>query len=191
MGILYRQPLNENQRDRWLAILEVIENNVVQSLTELRNELGKRGFRSSVETIRSDLDYLHVAKVGDVYMQVSLSGDVELLAVLTQRLRAVCEGVTWATADVVVIKTNVGAAHWIAEVIKEIADPLVHSVMYQDDTIWLLVRDGRAEEVAAAYFTRWRGTERDWNGIRKQKQGGLTNPPIIVDSTNPKAKQAG
>lgn len=158
-GIFYREPQGERQRHRWIAILEVAHRHAVTSMEQFRHLVAEAGHPVGPTQFARDIDHLRIVKHDGVYMQVSPDGDVELMAALRQRLMAVCHKIEAYPPNLVTLTVNRGAAGWVAEVIKEVIEEHPVSVMHQDDTVWLAVPDGYADEVAATYVRRWRGVD--------------------------------
>lgn len=158
-GRFYRDPHTTRQRDRWLAILEVLDKHTIRNQKDFRRHLNRLGHGIAHSLLQRDLDALHVIKVDGVYMQSSPDGNVELHALLRQRLIVVCEKIIAVPPNLVVLKVNTGAASWIAAVINELNEPEILSVMWQDDSVWLATTPGSAQDVAKEYIGRWRATD--------------------------------
>lgn len=155
----YREPISTRQRDRWLKILELLDQHTIRNQAKFRQMLNETGHGVAHSQFQRDLDALHILKVDGVYMQTSPDGNVELHALLKQRLLVVCERIIPVPPNLIALHLNTGSAGWIAAVINELNEPEVLSVMWQDDVVWLATEPSQHQAVTDAYFGRWRGTD--------------------------------
>lgn len=162
VGVFYRRPHTTRQRDRWITLLNILNTETIHTLAEMQDALKRHGHGVNLSSMRNDMDQLRIVRIDGVYMQTSPSGHVELMALLRQRLIVVCEAISYLSPNLVLLKTNTGAAAWLAAVIKEVDEDDVQGVMWQDDAVWLAVEEQDGQAVMQRYLKRWRGTDESY-----------------------------
>lgn len=152
-----RAPTNEKQRERWLAIADIVDKFAIRTLDELIAALKERNVGASRTTVLSDIRNLNIDRFNGIYMRVPITQHDELRAVLRARMRVVVEGV-FSQGNIVVINTNHGASPWVALVIREMNDPEILSVLTDSEgmSIWLLAAEGKTRSVYGRLTKIWR-----------------------------------
>lgn len=145
----------KTQRHR--AILEIVDNNAIETQEELAKVLGEHGFTVTQATVSRDIKELRLLKVltdeGAYRYAVAEKAEQGL----AERLRRVfAETVlTVDTAEnLVVIKTLPGSAHVAAELVDTMRWQEVVGTLAGDNTIMVIVRTA---DVAPAVAERFRG----------------------------------
>lgn len=145
----------KTQRHR--AILEIVENNAIETQEELAQVLGEHGFAVTQATVSRDIKELRLLKVltdqGTYRYAVAEKAEQGL----AERLRRVfAETVlTVDTAEnLIVIKTLPGSAHVAAELVDTMRWQETVGTLAGDNTILVIVRSA---EVAPAVAERFRG----------------------------------
>lgn len=129
---------------RHQAIRELVQTHRVASQEQLRELLEERGFDVTQATLSRDIRELRLIKVHDTdaahYTLPPESWDNA--PALTRLLPALFLGAE-GTGNLLVVKTMVGGAQAVAEAIDWEEWPEVLGTLAGDDTILLILRDGR------------------------------------------------
>jgi transcriptional regulator of arginine metabolism len=135
--------MTPDRRKRHLKILELISTRTIRTQEELADALTAQGWEVTQSSVSRDIAALRLVKVDGAYRK-SLRG-----ATRTQPdERRVAEGVLTAeTAGdaLVVLHTPPGEANRVAVALDRLAWPEVMGTIAGDDTIFLAVRDSRAQ----------------------------------------------
>ena len=134
------------------AILEIIENNNVETQEDLARYLLERGHKVTQATISRDIKELHLIKVqaeNNVYKYAvnetnKLLNTEKLLRVFKETVISIQHN-----GDLVVINTLNGSANAAAEVIDNMQMDDIIGTLAGDNTIFIAVKEGMAKEVAS------------------------------------------
>ena len=134
------------------VILEIINDNNVETQEELGRLLAERGHKVTQATISRDIKELHLIKVqaeNNVYKYAvneakNLFNTEKLLRVFKETVTSIQHN-----GDLVVINTLNGSANAAAEVIDNMQIDDIIGTIAGDNTIFAAVREGTAREVAA------------------------------------------
>jgi len=124
------------------AILEIIENEAIQTQEELAEHLRQRGIVATQATISRDVKDLGLEKIPNsgVFRYVALpKPDFALM----ERLTRVFADTVLSVADaqnLIVVKTLSGSAHAASEVIDLLAWPEILGTLAGDNTFLIIVR---------------------------------------------------
>ena len=143
------------KRQRHRAILEIVEQNPIETQEDLARALGDRGYAVTQATVSRDIKELRLLKVltGDGTYRYALSERSE--QGLSERLRRVFAesvmGVDYAQNQIV-IKTLPGSAHVAAETVDTMRWPEVLGTLAGDNTILVIVRTAdKAPEICERF----------------------------------------
>ncbi|MDR3361080.1 MAG: arginine repressor [Bifidobacteriaceae bacterium] len=157
-------PATKNARRA--LIVELIRRERIASQTQLVERLSQAGLDVTQATLSRDLVELRAGKVrladgATVYAvpaeggEVALEGpqDTEMLAGRLRRLAAELLVSAEGSANLAVLRTPPGAAHFLAAAIDQSVFPGVMGTIAGDDTIFLVTREATGGPKVAARFT--------------------------------------
>ncbi len=131
-----------DRRKRHLRILELISTRAVRTQEELADALSADGWQVTQSSVSRDIAALHLAKVDGVYRRARNAAGRD-----PDEVR-IAEGVLTAEAAgeaIVVVHTPPGEANRVGVALDRLAWPEVVGTIAGDDTIFLAVRDSRAQ----------------------------------------------
>jgi transcriptional regulator of arginine metabolism len=135
--------MTADRRKRHLKILELISTRVIRTQEELAEALTAQGWDVTQSSVSRDIAALRLAKVDGAYRKPPPRA-----ARTDPDERRVAEGVlTMDTAgdELVVLHTSPGEANHVAVALDRLAWPEVIGTIAGDDTIFLAVKDSRAQ----------------------------------------------
>jgi transcriptional regulator of arginine metabolism len=155
---------------RRALIRQIVRGESVHSQTELADRLSEAGLEVTQATLSRDLVELRAGKVrradgamiyavpaegGEAFPGVALEGaqDAEMLAARLRKLAAELLVTAEGSANMVVLRTPPGAAHFLASAIDQSIFPGVMGTIAGDDTILMVTRSPDGGPEAAARFT--------------------------------------
>ena len=123
---------------RLLALRECILNGPVTSQAHLRTLLGQRGFEVTQATLSRDLEAVGAIKTHEGYIlrdgeTVSERGNVRLGRVLGELMASAT-----SSGNLVVLRTQPGAAGYLASALDRAALPAVLGTIAGDDTVMVV-----------------------------------------------------
>ena len=136
-------------------ILDILGHRSVRSQGELREILSRDGFEITQATLSRDLVELGAVKVREgktlVYAVPALGGDRTVRAApahdeVTSRLRRQCEELLVTarpSANLVVLRTPVGAANYLAAALDQADEPEILGTIAGDDTVMIITPGAR------------------------------------------------
>ena len=138
------------KNDRQTMILEIIENEPVETQEQLQKCLQERGVSCTQATISRDIKQLHLVKepAGQGRYRYSVSSKINKLDAedkLRNIFRASITGVDYAQ-NIVVIKTMPGLAGAAGAALDGMSVPGMLGCLAGDDTALLVLRDTEAAE---------------------------------------------
>jgi transcriptional regulator of arginine metabolism len=132
-----------DRRKRHLKILELISTRAVHTQEELAEALASEGWDVTQSSVSRDISALRLVKAGGAYRR-----PVAAATPVDPDERRIAEGVLTvdrAGEALVVLHTPPGEANRVAVALDRLAWPDVVGTLAGDDTIFLAVRDGRAQ----------------------------------------------
>ena len=137
--------MSGDRRKRLLKILELISTRPIRTQEELADALGAEGWSVTQSSVSRDITSLKLVKVEGAYQRVPR---VAALAEHPDE-RRIADGVL--TVDIagdalIVLHTPAGEANRVAVAIDRLAWSDVAGTIAGDDTIFLAVRHGRAQQ---------------------------------------------
>ena len=136
--------MTADRRKRHLRILELISTRAVRTQEELADALSADGWQVTQSSVSRDIAALHLAKVDGVYRRARNSAGRD-----PDEVR-IAEGVLTAEAAgeaIVVVHTPPGEANRVGVALDRLAWPEIIGTIAGDDTIFLAVKDGRAQRL--------------------------------------------
>lgn len=146
MNLFSRTPTTKKQRERWITLISLVENNQITSVDEARELLSKRGFTVSEVTAIKDLKACNVSKIDGVYTIIPYTMQSVVEEIILARMRAALMSMYWQ-GDMVILNVNRGAGPWLASALREFEDDQMVSFMDTDDAIWIMATEGNGEAV--------------------------------------------
>lgn len=137
--------MSGDRRKRQLKILELISTRPIRTQEELADALGAEGWSVNQSSVSRDITSLKLVKVDGAYQRVSrVSTTPE-----HPDERRIADGVL--TVDLagdalIVLHTPAGEANRVAVAIDRLAWPDVAGTIAGDDTIFVAVKHGRAQQ---------------------------------------------
>ena len=134
--------MTSDRRKRHLKILELISTRAIRTQEELAEALAAEGWEVTQSSVSRDIAALRLAKVNGAYRRATAP------AVADPDERRIAEGVLTiepAGEALVVLHTPPGEANRVAVALDRLAWPEVIGTIAGDDTIFLAVKDGRAQ----------------------------------------------
>ena len=136
--------MTADRRKRHLRILELISTRAVRTQEELADALSADGWQVTQSSVSRDIAALHLAKVDGIYRRArNVAGrDPDEVRI--------AEGVLTAEAAgeaIVVVHTPPGEANRVGVALDRLAWPEIIGTIAGDDTIFLAVKDGRAQRL--------------------------------------------
>ena len=138
--------------NRQSAILEIIENNNVETQEELAGHLLERGFKVTQATISRDIKELHLIKIQDEKGFYRYSVNEIVPVVNTERLLRVFRETVinvQSAGNMIVVTTLSGSANAAAEVLDNMNIDGVVGSLAGDNTILIVVKDNAAAHTVA------------------------------------------
>ncbi|MBE5759979.1 MAG: arginine repressor [Clostridiales bacterium] len=138
--------------NRQSAILEIIENNNVETQEELAGHLLERGFKVTQATISRDIKELHLIKIQDEKGFYRYSVNEIVPVVNTERLLRVFRETVinvQSAGNMIVVTTLSGSANAAAEVLDNMNIDGVVGSLAGDNTIFIVVKDNAAAHTVA------------------------------------------
>ena len=138
--------------NRQSAILEIIENNNVETQEELAGHLLERGFKVTQATISRDIKELHLIKIQDEKGFYRYSVNEIVPVVNTERLLRVFRETVinvQSAGNMFVVTTLSGSANAEAEVLDNMNIDGVVGSLAGDNTIFIVVKDNAAAHTVA------------------------------------------
>jgi transcriptional regulator of arginine metabolism len=135
--------MTADRHKRHLRILELISTRAIHTQEELAEALGGEGWEVTQPSISRDIAALRLVKVDGAYRRPPRSGTAQ-----DPDERRIAEGVLTlepAGDALVVLHTPPGEANRVAVALDRLAWPDIVGTIAGDDTIFLAVRDGRAQ----------------------------------------------
>lgn len=136
--------MTSDRRKRHLKILELISARRIGTQEELADGLSAEGWEVTQSSVSRDITALGLVKVGGVYQRARR---VHQLRIDPDEQR-IAEGLLTidpAGEALVVIHTPAGEANRVAVALDRLAWPEFVGTIAGDDTIFVAVRDGRAQ----------------------------------------------
>ncbi|MBE5815416.1 MAG: arginine repressor [Clostridiales bacterium] len=128
---------------RQVAILEIINNQTVETQEELAEELGKRGFRVTQATVSRDIKEMKLIKVqaagGSYRYALADNADSSISERLIRMFSDTVLSMTSAYNQII-LKTISASANIAAEAIDSMRWPEILGTIAGDNTILLIVR---------------------------------------------------
>lgn len=146
MNIFRTKPVRKDQRNRWLTLLDLVQNQKLTSLEELRGALAERGHPISNHTLTKDLRACNIHKIEGIYTVAPYTTQSVVEEILASRMRVAVTHVFYQ-GDIVVLNTQKGAAPWLASALREYDNDEVLSFMEGRDTVWVLAAEGKGDRV--------------------------------------------
>lgn len=138
--------------NRQSAILEVIENNTIETQEELAKQLADRGFKVTQATISRDIKELHLIKVQDERGVYKYAVNEIVPVVNTERLLRVFRETVinvQSAGNMIVVNTLPGSANAAAEVLDNMNIDGIVGSLAGDNTIFIVVKDNTAAHSVA------------------------------------------
>ena len=142
------------KNNRQNLILELIQNQEIETQEELAGELSRRGFHVTQATVSRDIRELHLSKVtngrgGYIYRKP----EKRVNAVNDRLIRILRESLIGAShaGHMIVVKTLSGSANVVAEAIDTLQWPEILGTIAGDNTVFIVVTN---ENVAAEVTER-------------------------------------
>jgi transcriptional regulator of arginine metabolism len=137
--------MSGDRRKRQLKILELISTRPIHTQEELADALGAEGWSVTQSSVSRDITSLKLVKVEGAYQRPARVGP----APEHPDERRIADGVL--TVDVagdalIVLHTPAGEANRVAVAIDRLAWPDVAGTIAGDDTIFVAVKHGRAQQ---------------------------------------------
>lgn len=146
MNLFARKPTNKRQRERWLVLLNLVENNRLTSIEEIQGEMSKRGFTVSEPTALKDVRCCNISKIDGVYTIIPYTIQSVVEEILKARMRAAVISI-YHQNDLVILNTNRGAGTWLGAALRELEDDHMVSFNDSDDGVWILASEGNGDTV--------------------------------------------
>ena len=131
------------KKSRQEKILELIENNVVETQEELSERLKELGFEVTQATVSRDIRELKLIKVQEAGGRMKYAASARQRQSYTERyVRVLKEGTEEIStaSQIIVIKTVSGMAMAVAAALDELNFPEIVGSIAGDDTIFCAVR---------------------------------------------------
>nr|WP_221378093.1 arginine repressor [Actinoplanes polyasparticus] len=151
---------------RHARIVELIRDKAIRSQTELADLLAGEGVQVTQATLSRDLEELGAVKVSGAYLipedgkrplrETTEQGPARLLRLLRELLT----GVDYS-ANIAVLRTPPGAAHFLASALDRAGLTDVVGTIAGDDTILVVSRDATGGKALAAKLADWAGHNSD------------------------------
>ena len=137
--------MSGDRRKRQLKILELISTRPIRTQEELAEALGAEGWSVTQSSVSRDITSLKLVKVEGAYQRVARVST----APEHPDERRIADGVL--TVDLagdalIVLHTSAGEANRVAVAIDRLAWPDVAGTIAGDDTIFVAVKHGRAQQ---------------------------------------------
>ena len=137
--------MSGDRRKRQLKILELISTRPIRTQEELADALGAEGWSVNQSSVSRDITSLKLVKVEGAYQRVSRASATPE----HPDERRIADGVL--TVDLagdalIVLHTSAGEANRVAVAIDRLAWPDVAGTIAGDDTIFVAVKHGRAQQ---------------------------------------------
>lgn len=129
---------------RHSKILEIIENNTIETQEELAQHLKKKGINVTQATVSRDIKELRLIKVLSEKGKYKYSAIKEQSSMLSERLLKTFSETVLSidySGNIIVIKTFSGAANAAAEAIDVFDEKDIIGTIAGDNTIFILVRN--------------------------------------------------
>ncbi|RKD27870.1 transcriptional regulator, ArgR family [Caminicella sporogenes DSM 14501] len=142
---------------RHAKILEIIENNEIETQEELAEYLKKNGFNVTQATVSRDIKELRLIKVLTKNGRYKYATIKQQEGVLSDRLIKIFKDSVLSidySKNIIVLKTLVGAANAAAAAIDALNIKEVVGTIAGDDTIFLLAREDKDVEELISYFKK-------------------------------------
>ena len=139
--------------NRQSAILEIIENNTIETQDDLATYLANAGYNVTQATISRDIKELHLIKVQDDRGIYRYTVDEIVPVVNTERLLRVFRETVinvQSAGNIIVVNTLSGSANAAAEVLDNMNIEGIVGSIAGDNTIFIVVKDNAfAQSVAS------------------------------------------
>lgn len=137
------------KRTRHSAILDIVRQREIRSQAELVEALAEVGIQANQATVSRDLRELGLARLADQRYAAPTRPEGQALGRLFELYVRQLDG----NADLLMLKTEPGAAHIVAAAIDAQRDPEVVGTLAGDDTLIVMPR---TREARRALENRWR-----------------------------------
>ncbi|HEU4648015.1 MAG TPA: hypothetical protein VFS33_03070 [Gemmatimonadales bacterium] len=148
--------MTAERKRRHLRILELISTRPVRTQEELVDILSAEGWEVTQSSVSRDIAALRLVKVDGAYRRAAR----ELPRAASPDELRIAEGVLGldvAGEHLVIVRTAPGEANRVAVAIDRLAWPEVVGTIAGDDTIFIAVRDVRAQRGALSHIRRLTG----------------------------------
>jgi transcriptional regulator of arginine metabolism len=140
---------------RHAKILELIENNEIETQEDLANSLRQSGFNVTQATVSRDIKELRLIKVLTREGKYKYATIKQQESVVTDRFMKLFKDSVLSidhAGNMIIIKTLIGAANAAAAAIDAVDLKEVAGTIAGDDTIFLVIRDGYEMDEALEVF---------------------------------------
>ncbi|MDK9711448.1 arginine repressor [Acidaminobacter sp.] len=140
---------------RHAKILELIENNEIETQEDLANSLRQSGFNVTQATVSRDIKELRLIKVLTREGKYKYATIKQQESVVTDRFMKLFKDSVLSidhAGNMIIIKTLIGAANAAAAAIDAVDLKEVAGTIAGDDTIFLVIRDGFEMDEALEVF---------------------------------------
>lgn len=140
---------------RHAKILELIENNEIETQEDLANSLRQSGFNVTQATVSRDIKELRLIKVLTREGKYKYATIKQQESVVTDRFMKLFKDSVLSidhAGNMIIIKTLIGAANAAAAAIDAVDLKEVAGTIAGDDTIFLVIRDGFEMDDALEVF---------------------------------------
>ena len=139
------------KNNRQAVILQIIENDNIETQEQLLEKLQERGISSTQATMSRDIKQLHLVKepVGHGVYKYTVSSNRTKLNVADKLKTIFKESIVSidSAQNLVVIKTMPGLANGACSALDNMELPLLLGTLAGDDTAFLVFRDSSAAQV--------------------------------------------
>lgn len=146
MHLFARKPRTKTQRERWLLLVRLVENNQFTNVDDIRTELARHGYGISEPTALNDLRMCNISKIGGTYVVVPYTAQQEVEDILRFRMRASVLQL-FQKDDIVILNCHAGAGGWVANTLRELEDDHIMSILDGPSTVWIMTDEGCGESL--------------------------------------------
>jgi transcriptional regulator of arginine metabolism len=150
-----------DKRLRQAALLRLAKKKPLATQDETVEALRRSGFHATQSSVSRDLRELGLIRINGRYLPVAVAAGTAQKDGLPERDNELIISVEPVGANLIVIKTPVGAANAVAADLDGRSLPDVAGTVAGDDTIFVAVRSRAAQGRVAAFLHGVGGLERD------------------------------
>lgn len=142
------------KRHRQAALLRLVRERAVANQRQMVRTLRQLGFAATQASVSRDLRELGLVKVDGVYRALARLGSGRAVAAPADPLSKLITAVEPVGANLIVVRTRVGAASTVAVELDRRQCPEIAGTIAGDDTIFVAVRSRSAQGRAVALLQR-------------------------------------